>query len=73
MNVGTGKDISIKALAEIISKEFKFKGTIFWDTKMPDGTPRKLLNIEKFKHLGWSAKINLKKEFLLQLKTLKKI
>ena len=59
LNVGTGKDISIKALAEIISKEFEFKGNILWDKAMPDGTPRKLLNIEKFKNLGWSAKINL--------------
>ena len=59
LNVGTGKDISIKDLAEIIAKEFNFKGQIYWDIKMPDGTPRKLLNIEKFSSLGWSAKINL--------------
>ena len=59
LNVGTGKDISIKDLAEIISREFEFKGNILWDEEMPDGTPRKLLNIDKFTNLGWSAKIDL--------------
>ena len=59
LNVGTGKDISIRDLAEIIAKEFGYKGKILWDLKMPDGTPRKLLNIDKFKNLGWSAKIDL--------------
>ena len=59
LNVGTGKDISIKDLAEIISQEFEFKGNILWDEEMPNGTPRKLLNIDKFTNLGWSAKIDL--------------
>ena len=59
LNVGTGKDISIKDLAETISQEFEFKGNILWDEEMPDGTPRKLLNIDKFTNLGWSAKIDL--------------
>ena len=72
LNVGTGKDISIKDLAEIISKEFNFKGNILWDTKMPDGTPRKLLNIEKFKNLGWSAKINLLEGISSTIENLKK-
>ncbi len=72
LNVGTGKDISIKALAEIISKEFKFKGTILWDKKMPDGTPRKLLDIEKFKNLGWSAKIDLKEGISSTIENFKK-
>ena len=59
LNVGTGKDISIKDLAEIISQEFEFKGNILWDEEMPNGTPRKLLNIDKLTNLGWSAKIDL--------------
>ena len=72
MNVGTGKDISIKALAEIISKEFEFKGSILWDKTMPDGTPRKLLNIDKFKDLGWSAKIHLKEGIASTIENFKK-
>ena len=59
LNVGTGKDISIKDLAETISQEFEFKGNILWDEEMPNGTPRKLLNIDKLTNLGWSAKIDL--------------
>ena len=59
LNVGSGKDISIRELAEIIAKEFGYKGKILWDVEMPDGTPRKLLNIDKFNNLGWSAKIGL--------------
>ena len=59
LNVGTGKDISIKDLAELISQEFEFKGNILWDEEMPNGTPRKLLNIDKLTNLGWSAKIDL--------------
>tara|TARA_B100002019_G_scaffold265048_1_gene254303 strand:+ start:186 stop:1178 length:993 start_codon:yes stop_codon:yes gene_type:complete len=61
LNIGTGKDISIKELAERISKEQKFNGEITWDTDKPDGTTRKLLDISKMKELGWSAKISLSK------------
>ncbi len=59
LNVGTGKDISIKELAEKICKEQKFKGEITWDINMPDGTPRKLLDVSKIKELGWESKISL--------------
>ena len=60
LNIGTGKDISIKDLTEIISKTINYKGEIIWDTKMPDGTPRKLLDVKKISSLGWSPKIDLK-------------
>ena len=60
LNVGTGKEISIKNLAEMISKIIDFKGKIVWDTSMPDGTPRKLLNVSKINTLGWKSKIPLK-------------
>ena len=60
LNVGTGKDISIKELANLVAEIFEFKGTINWDKTMPDGTPRKLLDISKIKNLGWSPQINLK-------------
>ena len=59
LNVGTGKDISIKELATLIAKEYKYSGKISWDISKPNGTPRKLLNIERFKKLGWSPKIKL--------------
>ena len=59
LNVGTGKDISIKKLSEIISKEFEFKGKILWDKSKPDGTPKKQLSIEKIISLGWAPKIDL--------------
>jgi len=60
LNVGTGKDISIKNLAELIAKLTKYKGLINWDLSKPDGTPRKLLNVERIKKLGWEPTINLK-------------
>ena len=59
LNIGTGKDISIKNLVELISKETSFKGEIIWDNTKPDGTPKKLLNIEKIRSLGWAPKIEL--------------
>ena len=59
LNVGTGKDISIKELAKKIAEIVKFDGEIFWDEKMPDGTPRKVLDISRLKKLGWESKIDL--------------
>jgi len=59
LNIGTGKDISILELAHKISREIDYKGKIVWDTSKPDGTPRKLLNIEKISKLGWKPEIDL--------------
>lgn len=59
LNIGVGKDISIKELAELIKKIVGYEGTIVWDTTKPNGTPRKLLNIEKLRALGWEAKTPL--------------
>jgi len=59
LNVGSGQEISIKNLAELIAKEIGFKGKIIWDKDKPDGTPRKLLNIDKIKKIGWAPKIKL--------------
>lgn len=59
VNVGTGSDISIKELAEKISRVVGFSGEINWDTSKPDGTPRKLLDVSKINNLGWSSKISL--------------
>ena len=59
LNVGTGKDISIKELAFKISDLLNYKGKIIWDKSKPDGTPKKLLNIRKIQSLGWDPKISL--------------
>ena len=59
LNVGTGKDISIRELAKKIAEIVKFDGEIFWDKNMPDGTPRKVLDISRLKKLGWESKIDL--------------
>ena len=59
LNVGTGYDLPIKELAEIIAKKCQFKGKIKWDITKPDGTPRKQLDVSKIKKLGWKAKTNL--------------
>ena len=59
LNVGTGKEISIMELAEIIAKISNFKGEIIWDNTKPDGTPRKLLKINRILSLGWEPKIKL--------------
>ncbi len=59
VNVGVGKDISIRELAEKIKAIVGFNGTLNFDHKRPDGTPRKLLDISKINKLGWSAKIPL--------------
>ena len=59
LNIGTGKDISIKELAHKISNIVGYKGKIIWDKSKPDGTPRKLLNTSKVNDLGWVPRINL--------------
>ena len=60
INVGTGKDITIKNLAETIADVVGFKGEIMWDTSKPNGTPRKVLNVDKIKSLGWEPKVSLR-------------
>ena len=60
LNVGSGEEISIKGLAELISKEIGFKGQIKWDSSKPDGTPRKLLDTSKIKSIGWKPSIKLR-------------
>jgi GDP-L-fucose synthase len=58
-NVGTGKDITVKELAEIIQRVIGYKGSIIWDINKPDGTPRKLMDVSKMKELGWQYSIEL--------------
>lgn len=59
-NVGTGTDISIRELAETVMDVVGFTGEIVFDETKPNGTPRKLLNVEKMKNLGWQAKTDLR-------------
>jgi GDP-L-fucose synthase len=58
-NVGSGRDITIKELAETIQKVTGHQGEIIWDAEKPDGTPRKLMDVSKMKELGWSYSIEL--------------
>lgn len=58
-NVGTGKDLSIKELAEMIQKTVGHEGNIVWDDSKPDGTPRKLMNVTKLKKVGFESEIDL--------------
>lgn len=59
INVGIGEDISIANLAQLIKKIIGYNGAITWDTSMPDGTPRKLLDTTKLTNLGWKPKTQL--------------
>jgi len=58
-NVGSGKDITIKELAETIQKVIRHQGEIIWDSEKPDGTPRKLMDVSKMKVMGWKYSIEL--------------
>jgi GDP-L-fucose synthase len=59
LNIGTGKDLTIKALAELVAKIVGYEGNIVWNTEKPDGTPRKLMDSSRLHALGWSHKIEL--------------
>jgi GDP-L-fucose synthase len=60
INVGTGVDVTIKELTELVAGAVGFKGRITWDTTKPDGTPRKLMDVSKLTTLGWKARIGLR-------------
>ena len=59
INVGTGKEVSIRQAAEMIVKEIGFKGELHWDLSKPDGTMRKLTDVTKLHNLGWHHKIEI--------------
>lgn len=59
INVGTGKELTIKEVAEKIMKEIDFKGELRWDSTKPDGTPRKLIDVTKLHNLGWHHKVEI--------------
>ena len=59
VNAGTGKELTIKELTELVAKVIGYKGKILWDPSKPNGTPRKLLDVSKAKNLGWTYKTEL--------------
>ena len=68
LNVGSGKDISIKELAEKIAKLIGYQGDIDWDTSKPDGTPKKLLDSSNLRSLGWEPMITLEEGLKITIK-----
>jgi GDP-L-fucose synthase len=59
INIGTGEDVTVRELAEIVARVVGYKGELVFDTTKPDGTPRKLMDVEKLHRLGWHHKIHL--------------
>ena len=72
LNVGTGLDIKISALAEKIASALDYNGEIVWDINKPDGTPKKQLDISRISKLGWKPKINLDEGIKLTIESFKK-
>lgn len=60
VNVGTGEDVTIKEIAEVVAEEVGYEGRIVWDASKPDGTPRKLLDVTTLRHSGWEPRIGLR-------------
>ncbi len=60
VNIGTGEDLTIRELAEIVMEVVGFEGRIVFDSSKPDGTPRKLLDVGRLRSLGWTAKTSLR-------------
>ena len=60
INIGTGEDITIRELTEIVVEVVDYKGEIRWDTTKPDGTPQKLLDVSLLHTMGWRHKTSLK-------------
>ena len=59
INVGTGKDVTIKDIAEIIKQVVGYKGKLIFDTTKPDGAPKKLINVTRLKNMGWKYSVDL--------------
>ena len=68
LNVGSGREISIKSLAESISKAVDYKGRIIWDDSFPNGTFRKKLDSSRIESLGWKSKITLEEGISMVIK-----
>jgi GDP-L-fucose synthase len=59
INVGSGSEITIRELSELVKRIIGFRGEIVWDESKPDGTPRKLMDSSRLFALGWKPKVNL--------------
>ena len=59
INVGTGKELTIRALAKLVARTVGFEGTIVWDSDKPNGTPRKLIDVSKLHSLGWQHRVEI--------------
>jgi GDP-L-fucose synthase len=60
INVGTGKDVTIRKMAETMKQVVGYKGEITFDTKKPDGAPRKLIDVSRLSNMGWEYSVDLK-------------
>jgi len=60
VNVGTGTDVTVSEIAELVASLTGFTGATEWDTSRPDGTPQKLLDVSRIHELGWTASIPLR-------------
>jgi len=60
VNIGTGTDVTIRELTEVVAQVTGFKGKIIWDSSKPDGTPRKLMDVSRLTTLGWKARIGVR-------------
>ena len=72
LNIGSGYEISIKSLSEMIAEIIGYQDEISWDKRMPDGTPRKILDNTKIKSLGWEPKIKLEDGLRMTIEDFKK-
>ena len=68
INIGTGEDVTVKKLTELVKKVVGFEGEVEWDTSKPDGTPRKLLDVNKLQQLGWKYRTELEQGLKLVYK-----
>ena len=59
VNIGTGKELTIGELAQLIARTMDYRGEILWDSSKPDGTPRKLCDVSRLHALGWKHKVEL--------------
>ena len=59
INIGTGEDLEIRELAELVAREVGYEGRTDWDSSKPDGTPQKVLDVSKANQLGWRAEVGL--------------
>ena len=60
INIGTGKDVTIREMAETMKEVVSFKGELSFDTTKPDGAPRKLIDVSRLSNMGWRYSVNLK-------------